>query len=152
VGGFLGFAPTPYASGETSREQGISKAGNRAVKALMTELAWAWLRHQPQSGLSRWYQTRFAHGGKRMRKVGIVAVGRKLLIALWRYVEFGGHARRRPAEGGRLTERLERKGLRQRFWCSRPFLPPGALCGPLVRWGREMKGSTRSPMGEWRIG
>lgn len=89
VGGFLGFTPTPYASGETRREQGISKAGNRTVKALMIELAWAWLRHQPQSALSRWYQTRFARGGTRMRKVGIVALGRKLLIALWRYVEFG---------------------------------------------------------------
>jgi transposase len=89
VGGFLGFTPKPYDSGETTREQGISKAGNRAIKGLMTELAWAWLRYQPQSALSRWYQQRFARGGRRMRKVGIVALGRKLLIALWRYVEFG---------------------------------------------------------------
>jgi len=55
----------------------------------MTELAWAWLRYQPQSALSRWYQQRFARGGTRMRNVGIVALGRKLLIALWRYVQFG---------------------------------------------------------------
>jgi transposase len=89
VGGFLGYTPTPYESGEKSREQGISKAGNATLKALMTELGWAWLHYQPQSALSRWYERRFAHGGKRMRKVGIVAVARKLLIALWRYVEFG---------------------------------------------------------------
>ncbi len=55
----------------------------------MTELAWAWLQYQPQSALSRWYQRRFASGGNRMRKVGIVALARKLLIALWRYIEFG---------------------------------------------------------------
>jgi transposase len=89
VGGFLGYTPTPDESGELSREQGISKAGNPALKALMPELAWAWLQYQPQSALSRWYQRRFAGGGKRMRKVGIVALARKLLIALWRYLEFG---------------------------------------------------------------
>lgn len=89
VGGFLGYTPTPYESGETSREQGISKAGNPALKALMTELAWAWLQYQPQSALSQWYRRRFASAGQRLRKVGIVALARKLLIALWRYLEFG---------------------------------------------------------------
>jgi transposase len=89
VGGYLGFTPTPYESGETTREQGISKAGNSATKALMTELGWAWLHYQPQSALSRWYQKRWGRGGKRMRKIGIVALARKLLIALWRYLEFG---------------------------------------------------------------
>jgi transposase len=83
----VGLTPTPYASGESEREQGISKAGNRRVRALLVELAWQWLRHQPHSALSRWYQRRFAHGGKRLRRIGIVALARKLLIALWHYLE-----------------------------------------------------------------
>ena len=89
VGAIVGLTPTPHQSGESSREQGISKAGNRALRRMMVELAWTWLRWQPQSELSRWYDLRFAHQGKRARKVGIVAVARKLLIALWRYVEQG---------------------------------------------------------------
>ncbi len=84
-----GLTPTPYASGDSAREQGISKAGNRQVRALMIELSWLWLRYQPQSALSQWFERRFAHGGKRMRRIGIVAVARKLLIALWRYLEEG---------------------------------------------------------------
>ena len=71
------------------REQGISKAGNRYVRALAIELAWSWLRHQPQSALSQWYGVRFASGGARVRRIGIVALARKLLIALWRYLETG---------------------------------------------------------------
>jgi transposase len=85
----VGLTPTPYASGENAREQGISKAGNRRVRALLVELAWQWLRHQPGSALARWYQGRFARGGKRLRRVGIVALARKLLIALWHYLEHG---------------------------------------------------------------
>lgn len=88
VGGFRGYTPTPYASGETRREQGISKAGNPALKALRTEWAGAWLPYQPQSALSRWDQRRFAGGGKRLRQVGLVALARKLLIARWRSLEF----------------------------------------------------------------
>ena len=84
-----GLTPTPYDSGSSSREQGISKAGNARVRTLMIEIAWSWLRYQPQSKLSRWYCERFGHGSKRMRKVGIVAVARRLLIDLWRLVEFG---------------------------------------------------------------
>jgi transposase len=79
-----GLAPTPYDSGESRREQGISKAGNRRVRWMMIELAWGWLRYQPDSELSRWYQRRFAAGNVRSRKVGIVAVARKLLVALWK--------------------------------------------------------------------
>jgi len=82
-------ASTPYQSGDCSREQGISKAGNRMVRRMLVELAWAWLRWQPDSELSQWYQRRFAYHGKRARKVGIVALARKLLIALWRFVEQG---------------------------------------------------------------
>ena len=84
-----GLAPTPYNSGESRHEQGISKAGNRLVRWMTVQLAWGWLRYQPKSKLSRWYQRRFGHGKSRMRKVGIVALARKLLIALWKYLETG---------------------------------------------------------------
>ncbi len=89
VAGCAGLDPTPYDSGESRREQGISKAGNKRVRWLMVELAWSWLRYQPNSGLSRWFQERFGRGGKRMRRIGIVALARRLLVALWRYLEFG---------------------------------------------------------------
>jgi transposase len=89
LGSLAGLAPTPYESGDSSRERGISKAGNRPVRALAIEIAWCWLRYQPNSQLSRWYRKRFAKGGSRVRRIGIVALARKLLIALWRYVEEG---------------------------------------------------------------
>jgi transposase len=89
VAGCLGLAPTPYDSGESQTEQGISKAGNRRARTLMVELAWSWLRHQPESQLSRWFSERFAGGGKRLRRIGIVALARRLAIALWRYLEDG---------------------------------------------------------------
>jgi transposase len=84
-----GLAPTPYGSGETQREQGISKAGNRRVRWVLIELAWGWLYHQADSALSQWYRRRFGAGNARSRKVGIVALARKLLIALWKYVQGG---------------------------------------------------------------
>jgi transposase len=84
-----GLAPTPYDSGGSRHEQGISKAGNRLVRWMMVQLAWGWLGYQPRSKLSRWYQRRFGQGKSRVRKLGIVALARKLLIALWRYVETG---------------------------------------------------------------
>ena len=89
VGGALGFTPTPYQSGDKSREQGISRAGNKRMRVMAIEMAWSWLRFQPDSGLSRWYRRRFGSGGKRMRKIGIVALARRLMIALWRYLESG---------------------------------------------------------------
>jgi len=89
LGCLAGLTPTPYASGESAREMGISKAGNRPVRAMAIEIAWSWLRNQPKSQLSRWYHKRFAKGGSRVRRIGIVALARKLLIALWRYVEEG---------------------------------------------------------------
>jgi transposase len=89
VGAFAGLTPTPSQSGDSATEQGISKAGNRRVRRVMIELAWLWLRWQPDSELSRWFNRRFAHGSKRLRRIGIVALARKLLIALWRYVEEG---------------------------------------------------------------
>jgi transposase len=89
LAGCLGLAPTPYASGTSEVEQGISKAGNRRARWLMVELAWSWLRFQPASQLSQWFSQRFAGGGKRMRRLGIVALARRLAIALWRYLESG---------------------------------------------------------------
>ncbi len=89
LAGSLGLTPTPYASGDSQVEQGISKAGNRRIRALLVELAWSWLRYQPESALSQWFNRRFAAGGKRMRRIGIVALARRLAIALWRYLEHG---------------------------------------------------------------
>jgi len=89
LAGLAGLTPTPYDSGESRHEQGISKAGNRRVRWMMIELAWGWLRYQPDSELSRWYERRFAAGNVRLRKVGIVAVARKLLVAPWKYLETG---------------------------------------------------------------
>jgi len=89
VGSLSGLTPTPYQSGESARERGISKAGNRPIRAMAIEIAWSWLRYQPNSQLSRWYEQRFAHGGKRMRRIGIVALARRLLVALWQYLETG---------------------------------------------------------------
>ena len=88
VAGCLGLAPTPYASGETQSEQGIAKAGNKRARWLLVELAWAWLRYQPDSAMSQWFNERFAGGGKRMRRIGIVALARRLAIALWRYLQY----------------------------------------------------------------
>ena len=89
LGACAGLTPTPYASGDLQHDQGISKAGNRRIRRLLVELSWLWLRNQPESALARWYQGRFANGGKRMRRIGIVALARKLLVALWQYVEEG---------------------------------------------------------------
>jgi transposase len=89
VGALAGLTPTPYQSGESHREQGIAKAGNRHVRAMAIEIAWGWLRFQPDSALTHWYQERFGHGSSRLRRIGIVALARKLLIALWRFLETG---------------------------------------------------------------
>lgn len=86
VGASIGLTPTPYRSDQHMVEQGIGRNGNRRVRALSIELAWSWLRWQPQSELSRWFYARFGQHG-RARRIGIVAVARKLMIALWRYAE-----------------------------------------------------------------
>jgi transposase len=85
VGALLGLTPTPYSSGNNQREQGISKAGNARARSMLVELAWLWLRYQPTSALSLWFMARFSGGGKRMRRIGIVALARRLAVALWRY-------------------------------------------------------------------
>jgi transposase len=89
VGALAGLTPTPYHSGTMARDQGISKAGNARVRTMAIEIAWCWLRFQPLSALSQWYHARFGGGSKRLRRIGIVALARKLLIALWRYLETG---------------------------------------------------------------
>ena len=89
VGSLAGYCGTPYDSGNEKHDQGMSKAGNRRIRAVGIELAWSWLRHQPNSALTQWYMRRFANGGKAARKIGIVALARKLLIAFWRYLEIG---------------------------------------------------------------
>ena len=89
LGAFLGLAPTPFCSGQMQRDQGISKAGPSRLRALLVQLAWLWLVHQPDSALSKWYAERFGPTAKRSRRVGIVAVARKLAIALWRYAKDG---------------------------------------------------------------
>jgi transposase len=88
VGSFAGLTGTPFDSGDTLREQGISKAGSGRVRTTMIELAWGWVRWQPQSALSKWFVDQYVRGGgKRSRRKGIVALARKLLVALWKYVE-----------------------------------------------------------------
>ena len=97
VGAYIGLTPSPYQSGDVSHDRGISHAGNRHLRGPSVDLAWAWLRYQPRSALARWYARRFATGGPRMRKIGIVALARKLIIALWRYSRTGV-----PPEGASL--------------------------------------------------
>jgi transposase len=87
LGALVGLAPALYQSGATHRDRGITRAGNAHVRRMMVQLAWGWLRWQPDSVLAQWYQRRFATGGSRQRRIGIVALARKLLIALWRYVD-----------------------------------------------------------------
>ncbi|MGA9192246.1 MAG: IS110 family transposase [Anaerolineales bacterium] len=101
VGALAGLVPMPRQSGDSYREQGISKAGNRHVRGMAIEIAWGWLQFQPESELTKWYEERFGHGSKRIRKIGIVALARKLLIELWRYLETGA-----IPEGAVLKTRL----------------------------------------------
>jgi transposase len=116
VGALSGLVPMPHQSGGSYREQGISKAGNRHIRAMAIEIAcrlvpacrrfsrherWGWLRYQPESELTKWYEKKFGQGSKRIRKIGIVALARKLMIALWRYLETGA-----IPEGAVLKARL----------------------------------------------
>jgi len=89
VAAYAGLAPTPWQSGSIDHEQGVSKAGNPRLRATMVELAWMWLRHQPESALSRWFHERVRHNGGRLKKTTIVALARKLLVALWKYATAG---------------------------------------------------------------
>jgi transposase len=89
LGSYAGLVGAPFASGGFSHEQGITKAGNRRLRTAAVELAWLWLRYQPGSALSRWFAERLGQAGGRMRKVLIVALARKLLVALWRLATQG---------------------------------------------------------------
>jgi len=89
VGGLAGLAPTPFDSGEEEKTPGIEKAGNERVRTMAVEIAWNWIRHQPDSKITRWFQRRFATAGKRARRRGIVAVARKILVVSWRFLEHG---------------------------------------------------------------
>lgn len=89
IASYAGLAPTPWQSGSVDREQGVSKAGNSRLRTTLIQLAWLWLRHQPQSALALWFKERVMHNGGRLKKPTIVALARKLLIALWKYVTFG---------------------------------------------------------------
>ncbi len=89
VASYAGLAPTPWQSGAVDREQGVSKAGNPRLRTTMIQLAWLWLRHQPHSALARWFHERVERNGGRLRKTTIVALARKLLVALWKYVTAG---------------------------------------------------------------
>ena len=89
VAAYGGLAPSPWQSGGVERDQGISKSGNRRLRKTMIELAWFWLRHQPDTALSRWFHTRVGSAKGRIRRIAIVALARKLLVALWRYVTQG---------------------------------------------------------------
>jgi len=89
VGAYGGLAPSPWQSGSIERDQGISKSGNHRLRRTLIELAWSWLRHQPNSALSRWFRARVGAAKGRIRRIAIVALARKLLVALWRYVTQG---------------------------------------------------------------
>ena len=89
VASYCGLTPSPWKSGGIDHEQGISKAGNRRARQKALELAWLWLRHQPDSALSRWFRTRTLNAGKRAKRIAIVALARKLIVALWRYLTVG---------------------------------------------------------------
>ena len=101
VGALAGLTPTPYQSGDSSKEQGISKEGNTLVRSMAIQIAWGWLQYQPESKLSRWYQERYGKGSPSQRKIGIVALARKMLVDLWRYLETG-----LIPEGAELKTRL----------------------------------------------
>lgn len=105
---FTGLVNAPYHTGNSEHDQGITKAGNKWIRSVLIEVGWMWLRYQPQSALSRWFFRRFGGPGKRMRKIGIVALARKLIIALWRYLEKGI-----PPEGAILVPWYTKTGLRK---------------------------------------
>ena len=89
VASYAGLAPTPWQSGSVDREQGVSKAGNPRLRTTLIQLAWLWLRHQPQSALALWFEERVRRNSGRLKKTTIVALARKLLVALWKYVTAG---------------------------------------------------------------
>ena len=89
VAAYAGLAPTPWQSGSVAHEQGVSRSGNPRLRSTMIQLAWLWLRHQPTSALSLWFKERVEQNGGRGKKAAVVALARKLLVALWQFVSDG---------------------------------------------------------------
>ena len=89
IAAYAGLAPSPWRSGSIDREQGVSKSGNPRLRTTMVQAAWLWLRYQPGSALSRWFQERISRNGGRGKKVAIIALARKLLVAFWKYAMSG---------------------------------------------------------------
>ena len=137
LGAYAGLAPTPFCSGQMQRDQGISKAGPRELRALMVQLAWLWIYHQPESALAKWYKERFGPTAKRSRRVGIIAVARKLLIALWKYAMTG-----EVPEGARLKPmshpidapiQVGAKRVRRPAPRHEPTVKPARVAGPRAK-------------------
>jgi transposase len=146
IGALVGLEPIPYQSGETSRDKGMSKCGNTRLHSLAVEFACRlapacrrfsrhercqWLIHQPDSELIRWYEKRFGKGSSRVRKIGIVALARKLLIALWRYLETGEIPKRAVLKV--VTVRPEDGAA----WCERAGFERVSDRKPIMRWLRS---------------
>jgi transposase len=89
LGSYLGLTPSAYDSGSTTRCQGISSSGNSFARRVMIEVAWLWWKYQPESALAKWYEQRAAGQSPRIRRIMLIALARKLIVALWRYVEIG---------------------------------------------------------------
>jgi transposase len=89
IAAYAGLAPTPWQSGQVDHEQGVSKSGNPRLRSTLLQLAWLWVRHQPDSALTTWFQERVRENGGRLKKTTIIALARKLLVALWKYVSAG---------------------------------------------------------------
>ena len=89
VAAYAGLAPTPWQSGKVDRDQGVSKSGNPRLRTTLIQLAWLWLRHQPDSALTAWFKERVTQNGGRLKNATIVALARKLLVAMWKYVNAG---------------------------------------------------------------
>ncbi len=89
VGAYAGLAPSPWNTGGSKRDQGICKAGNKWIRSRMIQLAWLWLQYQPTSELAQWFQQKYGESSRRSKRVGIVALARKLLVRLWKFVEYG---------------------------------------------------------------
>lgn len=157
----------PYASGTTAYEQGIAQAGNAHIRAMAIEIAWGWLRLQPQRALTQWYQQRFGPGRRRVRRIGSVAVARKLLMALWRFIETGvlpdgaalkGMVPLSPRRRSRCETGVGWAAREETGFALRPALEKGLSTPALSRCHKRMQeqgGGVQRPTridGRWRQG
>ena len=155
VGALAGLTPTPHQSGDEAWERGISKAGNRYIRSMAIQIAWAWLRWQPQSQLSRWYEQRFGNGSPRLRRIGIVALARKLLVDLWRYLENGV-----IPEGAQLKAQRANRLMRAQLESTSVTFRAGVSCPYKIAWsplrnrqldGAAHPGASRIACGRYSI-